>query len=191
MAQILKDDVRNNIIKAARNHFVLYGVEKAKMREIAIDANMTVGNLYRYYESKEALLQAVVLPCMDDLDKLIEKISENKLSLSKEVKDVEIDQLVIVKNFNVLIDELVDISVKYPIEMNIIAKNDEMISNITNWLNSVYHLLFVNNGYDEVLINMISISTISAFKEAFKNNEKCDIKKVILQYLTIIVNGMR
>ena len=55
MAQTLKEEVKSRIIEAAKAEFYDKGYEKASMRTIAKRAEMTVGNIYRYFENKEAV----------------------------------------------------------------------------------------------------------------------------------------
>jgi AcrR family transcriptional regulator len=51
---------REAIRDAAQRLFVRKGVEGARMEEIAAEAGLSAGAIYRYYPSKEALLQAVL-----------------------------------------------------------------------------------------------------------------------------------
>ena len=51
---------RAAIRHAAQRLFVRKGVEGARMEEIAAEAGLSAGAIYRYYPSKEALLQAVL-----------------------------------------------------------------------------------------------------------------------------------
>lgn len=53
-------DARPRIIKAARELFAEHGFARAKMDQTARRAGMSVGNLYRYFPSKEALVHEVV-----------------------------------------------------------------------------------------------------------------------------------
>jgi len=46
------------ILQAARMRFADYGYNKTSMSEIAADADMSVGNVYRHFKNKEALLLA-------------------------------------------------------------------------------------------------------------------------------------
>ena len=62
MAQILKTDVRNSIDDAALKVFFEKGFFSAKMADIAKTADISVGNIYRYYKNKEDLYHAVVPP---------------------------------------------------------------------------------------------------------------------------------
>ena len=60
MAQILKEELRKAIIESAKQEFLNNGYENASMRNIAKKANMTVGNLYRYFESKDDIHKQIV-----------------------------------------------------------------------------------------------------------------------------------
>ena len=52
------DDKRQRILKAARKRFRHYGFKKTTMQEIARDAGVAVGTLYRYFKDKDELLIA-------------------------------------------------------------------------------------------------------------------------------------
>lgn len=60
MAQVLKDEVRERIRKAALGVFAERGFRGATMPEIARRAGVAPANLYRYYDDKDALFAAVV-----------------------------------------------------------------------------------------------------------------------------------
>lgn len=72
--QVLKDYVRTNILASARTEFLDKGYSKASMREIAVNAGITVGNIYRYYESKEYLFEAIVDPTFVEITDLFKNI---------------------------------------------------------------------------------------------------------------------
>ena len=58
--QIKKEELRNDIIRIAENEFFYHGYQNASLRMIAKKANTTLGNLYHYFPSKEAILDAVL-----------------------------------------------------------------------------------------------------------------------------------
>ncbi|MDD3128787.1 MAG: helix-turn-helix domain containing protein [Candidatus Izemoplasmatales bacterium] len=69
--QVLKESVRNAIVEGAILEFFEYGFQNANMRRIADRANITVGNIYRYYRNKETLFKEILLPAeraIDDLE---------------------------------------------------------------------------------------------------------------------------
>ena len=55
------EDPRRLILNAARRRFTEFGYMKTAMAEIAQDCDMSVGNLYRFFESKIDLACAVVV----------------------------------------------------------------------------------------------------------------------------------
>jgi AcrR family transcriptional regulator len=55
----LAADRRNEILDAARRCFVRSGFHGASMQDICAEAGMSPGNLYRYFESKEALIAGI------------------------------------------------------------------------------------------------------------------------------------
>lgn len=54
---------RTEILDAALRVFVRAGVNAATMQEIARETGLSVGALYRYFESKDALVQGVMQAC--------------------------------------------------------------------------------------------------------------------------------
>lgn len=70
--QVLKEDVRARIIESATQEFLKNGFNKASMRDIAKNAEITVGNIYRYFDNKEDLFNQVVEPCYNTILKIID-----------------------------------------------------------------------------------------------------------------------
>lgn len=56
MAQVLKDEILEDILKAALQEFYEKGYRPAAMREIAGRAKILTGLIYSYYKNKESLL---------------------------------------------------------------------------------------------------------------------------------------
>jgi len=60
MAQTLKEDIKHRIDNAALTTFCDMGYQGAVMADIARNAGISVGNIYRYYKSKEELFSELV-----------------------------------------------------------------------------------------------------------------------------------
>jgi Transcriptional regulator len=60
--QYLKDEIKENIVRAALLEFKEKGYYGASMRNIAHTAGITSGNIYRYFVSKEALFDTIMDP---------------------------------------------------------------------------------------------------------------------------------
>lgn len=80
--QILKNEVKENIEKAAFTEFLESGFEKASMKKIAERAKVSVSNIYNYYENKEKLFYTIVDPVYYQIDQLIKSFQENEAGKS-------------------------------------------------------------------------------------------------------------
>lgn len=78
MAQVLKDEIRENILKAALQEFFDKGYKSATMRNIAIGAKIPIGLIYSYYKNKEELFGAVLRPVLYDWERVMSAGGENK-----------------------------------------------------------------------------------------------------------------
>lgn len=94
--QIQKEEVRQRIINAATEEFLNKGFANASLRNIAQGASITVGNIYRYYQGKEALYEAVTKPAWDGIEMLFQRApwcngeisTENLADLAQEIGKV-------------------------------------------------------------------------------------------------------
>lgn len=58
-------DRPDEILDSALRHFAAHGFAAARMEEIAADAGVTAGTIYRYFPSKDSLVEALVLRSAD------------------------------------------------------------------------------------------------------------------------------
>lgn len=72
MVQVLKDNVKEKIYKAAIEEFYEKGFLKARMQDIAKKADISVGLTYSYYNNKEDLFAAIVEPIYKEIIQSIE-----------------------------------------------------------------------------------------------------------------------
>ncbi|MBF0945518.1 MAG: TetR/AcrR family transcriptional regulator, partial [Alloprevotella sp.] len=70
--QTLKDHTRRTIMDVARSAFLQDGFLKASMRGVATATGTSLGNLYNYFPSKDALFVAVVEPFTAQMERLLE-----------------------------------------------------------------------------------------------------------------------
>lgn len=67
MAQTLKPETREAILRSAREAFLAHGYGNASLRAIAADAGVSTSNLYSYFPNKEELFAALVDPVYREL----------------------------------------------------------------------------------------------------------------------------
>ena len=53
-------DIAARIVEAARDRFLLQGVDGASLRSIAADAGTNIGMVYYYFKTKDDLFLAVI-----------------------------------------------------------------------------------------------------------------------------------
>ena len=62
--KILKEDIRNRIVTAARNEFIKNGFKKTSMRTISAKSGIVLGNIYNYFKTKDDIFYAVLKPLL-------------------------------------------------------------------------------------------------------------------------------
>ncbi len=67
-------EIKNKILEAAHARFGQYGMGKTTMAEIASDCDMSVGNLYRYYENKNQIGIDCCLGCFAEKKALLREV---------------------------------------------------------------------------------------------------------------------
>lgn len=87
--QVLKEEVRQKVKKAAIAEFEENGYQKTSMRSIALNAGVTVGNLYRYFENKDDLFNVIIQPAFQEIYKFIDEFARFKKSKLSEEKQKE------------------------------------------------------------------------------------------------------
>jgi AcrR family transcriptional regulator len=87
--QVLKEEVRQKIKKAAISEFEENGYQKTSMRSIALNAGVTVGNLYRYFKNKDDLFDVIIQPAFQEIYKFIDEFARFEKSTLSEEKQKE------------------------------------------------------------------------------------------------------
>ena len=85
--KIEEDDLREQILLAARERFTHYGYGKTTMVELAQDCECSAANLYRYFSSKQDIAAAVCQQCMDErVDALRAIVRQQGLSAAERLR---------------------------------------------------------------------------------------------------------
>ena len=80
-------DKKKQILDAALHVFATQGFEKASMREIAANANLTTGAIYYHYKDKDDLYYDAVKESAYFVHKLSEKDKDSKVKTNQEMFD--------------------------------------------------------------------------------------------------------
>jgi AcrR family transcriptional regulator len=111
--QYQKDEVRNRIVDEALKEFNEKGYEGASIRSIAKKSNTSVGNMYKYFKSKEELHENLIGSIYDRLVDYIKRF--NKVELNEKAETV----------FYKLADEIMDIFNTNSVEISILLNQSK------------------------------------------------------------------
>lgn len=81
--QYKKEEVRKAILKSAENEFINKGYQKSSVRKIAKGANVLPGNIYNYFDGKDAIFSEILKPVLTRIEKGKEFIKENEFDRNK------------------------------------------------------------------------------------------------------------
>lgn len=105
--QYLKKEIRERILVAAVEEFKEQGYADASIRNIANNAEISLGNIYRYFTNKEALYFAVIDPFMGSVRQFVDNDFAFADKSMKEISEVLIsfimqfsDELLIIRKGN-------------------------------------------------------------------------------------------
>lgn len=93
MARVVKnaEDRRDEIIKAARELFETKDYDKSTMQDIMGKLNIAKGTIYHYFQSKQALLEAVVENIVDEeLEKKKELLNSSRVKNLNAIEKIKI-----------------------------------------------------------------------------------------------------
>ncbi len=88
MAFLKKEEKKNSIIEASLKLFSKNGFYNTTIPDIAKSLNMSVGNMYNYFSSKEVLAMAIMRYTSDILGEKIKKINKMNISTHEKIKKI-------------------------------------------------------------------------------------------------------
>ena len=74
--QYKKKYIKDQILQAGLNEYLVKGYRQGSISSVAQSAGVPVGNLYRYFDGKSGLLDALVKPAYDEIPKIVQHLAE-------------------------------------------------------------------------------------------------------------------
>lgn len=181
MAQILKEEIRVNILDAALEVFYEKDFLNASIREIAKKAHITPGLIYTYYENKEKLFEAVVNPVLIDWKNTVLSVSNDRKADS--IHENEIEFIVNLFEYRRQFIILLDKSEGTPFE----TEKSKIIGLIEKHLSIVWQ----QNGrkFDSTFVHIMSSSFIEGILEIMRHYKNNSWAKEILKELAHVFFG--
>jgi len=85
------DDTRERIMETAETLFRRLGYAKTTVADIATELRMSPANVYRFFPSKTAIVQAICQRCLNELDEKVWTIARSKGSASERLERLELE----------------------------------------------------------------------------------------------------
>lgn len=176
-----KIELNNKILEVSLMEFYVNGYKDTNMRSIARKSGMTVGNIYRYFSSKQELFRNIMDPVVLKIRSIV---NIEPLIQNQDIKDLN----VIIS----LINPALQICSEHPREINIILSKSkgsiyenkyEVVKNdIASSIKKVY------SEMDDELAHVIGVSIIEALLYILRNHshDVSTIQKLFMNYLKFI-----
>lgn len=165
--QILKEEVREQILAGALDCFYRLGYRKTSISRISKECGVSVGNIYNYYKSKDELFYTVVSPAV------IENIKTILISKIRSVSGTNLSKNYVAENFELMNDEL----------LSFLADNQKLLVIV---LNKADYTKFegVKGEIASLMINLFTEYAASLGKEVPVN------KKMLLLIYTNLIRAL-
>lgn len=190
--QYLKEEVRNNIIKEALKEFKEKGYMGASIRVIAKNSNTSVGNLYKYFDNKEALYENII---GSFYNRLMDYISQfHKVEINHKAEEI----------FYGLLDNIMEIFMENSTELSILlnksqgSKYENCKSVFVDFITRIvtetmkYELslkgLRLKDNFIIYLVSHSLVESISIILEEKEDGE--EVKKLILNMISIFYDDI-
>ena len=204
MPQVQKDDVREAILESAREEFLEYGFEGSSMRRIAQKSRMTVGNLYRYFRSKEELSDTIVSPTYKIINDTVRELSGGLIRFGEENREIDMPLPLIKERLSTMSDRLVDIYDAHKIEVNILMMGTRLNKEITDWFADLIAALIAGNfsvpDRNDERLKILSqcyahsvfsgIRTILRESKSSKEDMRCMVRIYLNSFLSMLDNDI-
>ncbi|RED55684.1 TetR/AcrR family transcriptional regulator [Cohnella lupini] len=190
--QVLKDDIRQTILRASRDEFAQYGYRGASVKRIADKVGISVGNLYRYYKGKEALFDSIAAPLVHELEGLINAHENRSQDNGSSIFDGVVHALTaIVEEFRIPLLILIDGAIGTRYEDAVRKIHQAMANNIASHL-SEYNRKQGREEFEEEAAWPISVAFMQGYFEIIRRNEDPeDCRRMVRQYVSFWYQGLR
>ncbi len=86
--QYKKKDINDKILEAGKAEYLEKGYRSGNIATIAANAGVPVGNLYRYFDGKAGLLDAIVKPAYAEIPNIAKELAQIDLGSDVPLRDI-------------------------------------------------------------------------------------------------------
>lgn len=188
--QKLKDDIKQKIIEVGKKRFKKEGYENTSMKDIASDAGISTGNIYRYFLTKKHLLNEILKEVEEKVSKFVSDIPSNYQDIDS----------------NLIFEGLIELTLKLAEENKDTLKvmlnsetekqftdfKEQILDMFTNKLASIVKSITGKEKIDITLCNAISRAQFEGFTYIVKNNVDNieDLERNLEIYKKLMLSGL-
>lgn len=159
--QKLKSEIRQKIIDVGRLRFQKEGFEKTAMKDIASDAGISIGNIYRYFLTKKHILDEI----LSEIETEIENFFQ---SLPSSYKDINMHILFeLVSDFTIKVanenHDTLKVMFNSQDEKQFISFKEKIISVFTKKMISIAKSMSSTKEISEVLCEAVARAEFEGF----------------------------
>lgn len=188
--QVKKEEMRTKIMEAAADEFLKRGYEDSSMRVIANKSHTTLGNIYHYFPNKESLLEAILMPTIENLEAmLIEHIKMESIHITlEEAKEYLSDTNKMFDNnkLNYLLDKRIVILAKLK-STHLLERKEAIICQLKEHLKWHFNMTEDNIDFIDIILNMV-IECVKHVLIEYDNTEQ--MKTVFMKFFNLICTGI-
>jgi AcrR family transcriptional regulator len=131
-AKIKPDDTRARIVEVAEALFRRIGFAKTTVADIAAELEMSPANVYRFFSSKNAIVQAICRHCLSDVEERAWQVARSKAPAAERLERLILEILAYHKE-NLITEQRVNDMVLAAIEhsWDTIRAHKEVMANVT------------------------------------------------------------
>lgn len=198
MAQVLKKEIKDKIIEATKNEVLKKGVKDSSLREIAANAGITVGNLYRYFKCKDDIINSITSPTLIKLNEMVKAVTNYQVSFENDLSLVEFNSDDLMEMLNQLASGLAKLYVENKEAMIILIKYSKEVSYIKDWFKNIVSILISKNKQlnledeelNSELSRTIASSVIAGIEECLLSNNLSlnEIERLLKIYFRAFVS---
>lgn len=179
--QVPKPQVRERIVNAAIEEFLVVGFRKASMRSIAQQAKITVGNIYAYFSGKDDLFETIITPVLDSINDLIKMEATDTGPIDVFAEEVTKIFLANKKQFLILMHNSAPKFINTRVQLTALVK-DRLVADMLPQL-PLY-------AQDSLLAEALAVATIEGLLNIFRRYGGDDqrLHHLVDEFLRLIFN---
>lgn len=162
--QILKEDIKKNILLAAKKEFLSMGYTGASIRKIAKNSNVTLSNIYNYFKNKDDLFRSLVIPAISIMNEFtITEEESKKIPLKTYMEMFNLKETVIefTEHTNLIYDNWDEFKLLFLYSHGSSLENtkEDIINNLTSHTLSLLERINNNSDMNKRFSNLVHNSS--------------------------------